>query len=156
MSDADDEGVSTATLRVAGETLGSWRMQIFVRQPFSKVPEDEAMKDKSFVPNASFEQACGRSGLAQYEVPIEDDSQSLQCVDKILVMKDGLAAAFGPKNQVLASLIAPAKAPTAAITVPRDAAKKLRGFTCSIPDHYAASLVAFLLGLWLCRNCVMP
>jgi ATP-binding cassette subfamily C protein EexD len=40
----------------------------------------------------------------------------LQCVDKILVMKDGLAAAFGPKNQVLASLIAPAKAPTAAIT----------------------------------------
>jgi ATP-binding cassette subfamily C protein EexD len=40
----------------------------------------------------------------------------LQCVDKILVMKDGLAAAFGPKNQVLASLMAPAKAPTAAIT----------------------------------------
>jgi len=34
----------------------------------------------------------------------------LQCVDKILVMKDGQAAAFGPKDQVLASLIAPAAA----------------------------------------------
>jgi ATP-binding cassette subfamily C protein EexD len=32
----------------------------------------------------------------------------LQCVDKILVMKDGHAAAFGPKDQVLASLRAPA------------------------------------------------
>jgi ATP-binding cassette subfamily C protein EexD len=39
----------------------------------------------------------------------------LQCVDKILVMKDGLAAAFGPRDQVLASLMAPAKAPAAAI-----------------------------------------
>jgi ATP-binding cassette subfamily C protein EexD len=37
----------------------------------------------------------------------------LQCVDKILVMKDGLAAAFGPRDQVLASLMAPAKAPAA-------------------------------------------
>jgi ATP-binding cassette subfamily C protein EexD len=34
----------------------------------------------------------------------------LQCVDKILVMKDGQAAAFGPKDQVLASLRAPAAA----------------------------------------------
>jgi len=32
----------------------------------------------------------------------------LKCVDKILVMKDGRAAAFGPKDQVLASLRAPA------------------------------------------------
>jgi ATP-binding cassette subfamily C protein EexD len=40
----------------------------------------------------------------------------LQCVDKILVMKDGLAAAFGPRDPVLASLMAPAKAPAAAIT----------------------------------------
>ena len=39
----------------------------------------------------------------------------LQCVDKILVMKDGLAAAFGPRDQVLARLMAPAKAPAAAI-----------------------------------------
>jgi ABC-type protease/lipase transport system fused ATPase/permease subunit len=39
----------------------------------------------------------------------------LQCVDKILVMKAGQAAAFGPKDQVLASLMAPAKAPAAAI-----------------------------------------
>ena len=39
----------------------------------------------------------------------------LQCVDKILVMKDGLAAAFGPKDQVLASLMAPAKTPAPAI-----------------------------------------
>jgi len=34
----------------------------------------------------------------------------LQCVDKILVMKDGQAAAFGPKDQVLASLRSPATA----------------------------------------------
>jgi ATP-binding cassette subfamily C protein EexD len=34
----------------------------------------------------------------------------LQCVDKILVMKDGQAVAFGPKDQVLASLRAPAAA----------------------------------------------
>ena len=34
----------------------------------------------------------------------------LQCVDKILVMKAGQAAAFGPKDQVLASLRSPAKA----------------------------------------------
>jgi ATP-binding cassette subfamily C protein EexD len=39
----------------------------------------------------------------------------LQCVDKILVMKAGQAAAFGPKDQVLASLMATAKAPAAAI-----------------------------------------
>ncbi len=39
----------------------------------------------------------------------------LQCVDKILVMKDGQAAAFGPKDQVLASLMAPPKAPAPAI-----------------------------------------
>ena len=39
----------------------------------------------------------------------------LKCVDKILVMKEGQAVAFGPKDQVLASLMAPAKAPTAAI-----------------------------------------
>jgi ATP-binding cassette subfamily C protein EexD len=39
----------------------------------------------------------------------------LQCVDKILVMKAGQAAAFGPRDKVLASLMAPAKAPAAAI-----------------------------------------
>jgi ATP-binding cassette subfamily C protein EexD len=39
----------------------------------------------------------------------------LKCVDKILVMKEGLAAAFGPKDQVLASLMAPAKTPVPAI-----------------------------------------
>lgn len=39
----------------------------------------------------------------------------LKCVDKILVMKDGLAVAFGPKDDVLASLMAPAKAPAPAI-----------------------------------------
>ena len=39
----------------------------------------------------------------------------LKCVDKILVIKDGLAVAFGPKDDVLASLMAPAKAPAPAI-----------------------------------------
>jgi ATP-binding cassette subfamily C protein EexD len=39
----------------------------------------------------------------------------LQCVDKILAMKAGQAAAFGPRDKVLASLMAPAKAPAAAI-----------------------------------------
>ena len=39
----------------------------------------------------------------------------LKCVDKILVMKDGLAAAFGPRDQVLASLMTPSKAPVPAI-----------------------------------------
>jgi len=34
----------------------------------------------------------------------------LQCVDKILVMKAGQAVAFGPKDQVIASLTAPAAA----------------------------------------------
>jgi len=34
----------------------------------------------------------------------------LQCVDKLLVMKAGQTAAFGPKDQVLASLMAPAAA----------------------------------------------
>jgi len=34
----------------------------------------------------------------------------LKCVDKILVMNDGLATAFGPKDQVLASLMTPTKA----------------------------------------------
>jgi len=38
----------------------------------------------------------------------------LKCVDKILIMKDGLAVAFGPKDDVLASLMAPAKAPAKA------------------------------------------
>jgi ATP-binding cassette subfamily C protein EexD len=39
----------------------------------------------------------------------------LQCVDKILVMKAGQAAAFGPRDKVLASLMAKTKAPAAAI-----------------------------------------
>ena len=42
----------------------------------------------------------------------------LQCVDKILVMKAGQAAAFGPKDQVLNSL----RAPTAAIASGESAA----------------------------------
>ncbi len=33
----------------------------------------------------------------------------LHCIDKILVMKDGVAVAFGPKEQVLTSLMAPAE-----------------------------------------------
>ena len=48
-------------------------------------------------------------------VVITHRTMVLQCVDKILVMKAGLAAAFGPKDQVLASLRAPAKAPATAI-----------------------------------------
>ena len=39
----------------------------------------------------------------------------LQCADKILVMKAGQAAAFGPRDKVLASLMAKTKAPAAAI-----------------------------------------
>jgi ABC-type protease/lipase transport system fused ATPase/permease subunit len=35
----------------------------------------------------------------------------LQCVDKILVMKEGAAVSFGPKDQVLANLIGPAAVP---------------------------------------------
>jgi ATP-binding cassette subfamily C protein EexD len=38
----------------------------------------------------------------------------LQCVDKILLMKEGVAASFGPKDQVLASLAAPTSAPKSA------------------------------------------
>jgi len=39
----------------------------------------------------------------------------LQSVDKILIMKDGVSAAFGPRDQVLASLMGQAKQPAAAI-----------------------------------------
>ena len=39
----------------------------------------------------------------------------LQCVDKVLVMKAGQAAAFGPRDKILASLMATTKAPAAAI-----------------------------------------
>ncbi len=38
----------------------------------------------------------------------------LQCVDKILVMKEGAAVSFGPKDRVLASLMAPAAVPKSA------------------------------------------
>ena len=48
-------------------------------------------------------------------VMITHRTMVLQCVDKILVMKDGLAPAFGPKDQVLAQLRASAKAPATAI-----------------------------------------
>lgn len=48
-------------------------------------------------------------------VVITHRTMVLQCVDKILVMKDGLAVGFGPKDQVLASLMAPAKTPAPAI-----------------------------------------
>ena len=48
-------------------------------------------------------------------VVITHRTMVLQCVDKILVMKDGLAPAFGPKDQVLAQLRASAKAPATAI-----------------------------------------
>ena len=38
----------------------------------------------------------------------------LQCVDKILVMNDGAAVSFGPKDQVLAKLVQPTAVPQAA------------------------------------------
>jgi ATP-binding cassette subfamily C protein EexD len=47
-------------------------------------------------------------------VVITHRTMVLQCVDKILVMKEGAAASFGPKDQVLASLMAPAAVPKAA------------------------------------------
>ncbi len=47
-------------------------------------------------------------------VVITHRTMVLQCVDKILVMKDGAAVNFGPKDQVLASLMAPAAVPKTA------------------------------------------
>jgi ATP-binding cassette subfamily C protein EexD len=44
-------------------------------------------------------------------VVITHRTMVLQCVDKILVMKEGAAVGFGPRDQVLASLMAPASAP---------------------------------------------
>ena len=38
----------------------------------------------------------------------------LQCVDKILVMKEGATVNFGPKDQVLAKLVQPTAVPQAA------------------------------------------
>jgi ATP-binding cassette subfamily C protein EexD len=38
----------------------------------------------------------------------------LQSVDKIMVMKEGAAVSFGPKDQVLASLTRPAAVPKSA------------------------------------------
>jgi ATP-binding cassette subfamily C protein EexD len=42
-------------------------------------------------------------------VVITHRTMVLQCVDKILVMKEGAAVAFGARDEVLASLMAPAK-----------------------------------------------
>jgi ATP-binding cassette subfamily C protein EexD len=47
-------------------------------------------------------------------VVITHRTMVLQCVDKILVMKEGAAVGFGPRDQVLASLMAPASAPQSA------------------------------------------
>ncbi len=47
-------------------------------------------------------------------VVITHRTMVLQCVDKILVMKEGAAVNFGPKDQVLASLMAPAAVPKSA------------------------------------------
>jgi len=44
-------------------------------------------------------------------VVITHRTMVLKCVDKILVMKEGAAVAFGPKDEVLASLMAPAQPP---------------------------------------------
>ena len=44
-------------------------------------------------------------------VVITHRTMVLQCVDKILVMKEGAAVAFGPKDEVLASLMSPPKPP---------------------------------------------
>jgi ATP-binding cassette subfamily C protein EexD len=44
-------------------------------------------------------------------VVITHRTMVLQCVDKILVMKEGAAVAFGPRDEVLASLTNPAKPP---------------------------------------------
>ena len=47
-------------------------------------------------------------------IVITHRSMVLQCVEKILVMKDGVPAAFGPKDQVLTSLMKPASVPKSA------------------------------------------
>jgi ATP-binding cassette subfamily C protein EexD len=47
-------------------------------------------------------------------VVITHRTMVLQCVDKILVMKDGAAVSFGDKDKVLASLVAPAAVPKSA------------------------------------------
>ena len=46
-------------------------------------------------------------------VVITHRTMVLQCVDKILVMKEGAAANFGPKDQVLAKLLQPTAVPKA-------------------------------------------
>ena len=48
-------------------------------------------------------------------VVITHRTMVLQCVDNILVMKDGAAVSYGPKDQVLASLMAPAAVPKSAV-----------------------------------------
>jgi len=47
-------------------------------------------------------------------VVITHRTMVLQCVDKILVMKEGAAVSMGPKDQVLASLMGPAQTPNRA------------------------------------------
>ena len=47
-------------------------------------------------------------------VVITHRTMLLQCVDKILILKDGAAVNFGPREQVLASLLAPASVPKSA------------------------------------------
>ena len=47
-------------------------------------------------------------------VVITHRTMVLQCVDHILVMKDGAAVSFGPKDQVLANLMAPTAVPKSA------------------------------------------
>ena len=47
-------------------------------------------------------------------VVITHRTMVLQCVDKVLVMKDGRAGGFGPRDQVLASLRGPTPLPKSA------------------------------------------
>ena len=67
---------------------GQWREKVIVPTPYAPDAQDEDMQDdgrrkRSYVRSAAYEQAMGRGGLPEEEVPVMLDEEALDCPDNV-------------------------------------------------------------------------
>ena len=67
---------------------GKWREKVVIPGSYAKTAEDEEMqedrrREKKYVRSAAYEQAMGRGGVPEEEVPMPLDEEALECPDTV-------------------------------------------------------------------------